>query len=264
MTRKLTILGSGSSGGVPRIGNDWGKCDPANPRNRRRRCSALLTQAGPAGETRVLLDTSPDLREQMLSSGISDIDAVLYTHEHADHTHGIDDLRAFFLMKRKRVEIWADDATGRMLTTRFAYCFYSAPGSDYPPIINLNAMEAGTPVTVDGAGGTITAMSFQVHHGTIDALGFRVGDMAYTPDIDGVPDDSLRHLEGLDLWVVDALRRTPHPSHWCLPQTLDWIARLKPKRAVITNLHVDMDFATLVKELPAGVQPAYDGLDLVF
>ena len=264
MTRKLTILGSGSSGGVPRIGNDWGKCDPANPRNRRRRCSALLTQAGPAGETRVLLDTSPDLREQMLSSGIGDIDAVLYTHEHADHTHGIDDLRAFFLMKRKRVEIWADDATGRMLTTRFAYCFYSAPGSDYPPIINLNAMEAGAPVTVDGAGGTITAMPFQVHHGTIDALGFRVGDMAYTPDIDGVPDDSLRHLEGLDLWVVDALRRTPHPSHWCLPQTLDWIARLKPKRAVITNLHVDMDFATLVKELPAGVQPAYDGLDLVF
>lgn len=264
MTRKITILGSGSSGGVPRIGNDWGKCDPANPRNRRRRCSALLTQAGTAGETRVLLDTSPDLREQMLSSGISDIDAVLYTHEHADHTHGIDDLRAFFLMKRKRVEIWADDATGRMLTTRFAYCFYSAPGSDYPPIINLNAMEAGTPVTVDGAGGAITAMPFQVHHGTIDALGFRVGDMAYTPDIDGVPDVSLRHLEGLDLWVVDALRRTPHPSHWCLPQTLDWIARLKPKRAVITNLHVDMDFATLVKELPAGVQPAYDGLDLVF
>lgn len=264
MTRKITILGSGSSGGVPRIGNDWGKCDPANPRNRRRRCSALLTQTGPTGETRVLLDTSPDLREQMLSSGISDIDAVLYTHEHADHTHGIDDLRAFFLMKRKRVEIWADDATGRMLTTRFAYCFYSAPGSDYPPIINLNAMEAGTPVTVDGAGGAITAMPFQVHHGTIDALGFRVGDMAYTPDIDGVPDASMPHLEGLDLWVVDALRRTPHPSHWCLPQTLDWIARLKPKRAVITNLHVDMDFATLVKELPAGVQPAYDGLDLVF
>lgn len=264
MTRKITILGSGSSGGVPRIGNDWGKCDPGNPRNRRRRCSALLTQAGPTGETRVLLDTSPDLREQMLSSGISDIDAVLYTHEHADHTHGIDDLRAFFLMKRKRVEIWADDATGRMLTTRFAYCFYSAPGSDYPPIINLNAMEAGTPVTVDGAGGAITVMPFQVHHGTIDALGFRVGGMAYTPDIDGVPEASLPHLEGLDLWVVDALRRTPHPSHWSLPQTLDWIARLKPKRAVITNLHVDMDFATLVKELPAGVQPAYDGLDLVF
>ena len=264
MMRKITILGSGSSGGVPRVGNDWGQCDPTNPRNRRRRCSVLISQSSLRGETRVLVDTSPDLREQMLSSGTQDVDAVLFTHEHADHTHGIDDLRAFFLLKRKRVEIWADDATGRMLTTRFAYCFYTAPGSDYPPIVNLNALEAGRPVTIDGAGGTITAMPFQVQHGTIDALGFRVGDMAYTPDIDGVPDASLQHLENLDLWIVDALRRTPHPSHWSLPQTLEWIARIKPKRAVITNLHVDMDFATLVKELPAGIEPAYDGLELVF
>ena len=260
MTRRITLLGTGSSGGVPRIGNDWGKCDPANPKNRRRRCSALVSQGG----TRVLIDTSPDLREQMLGAGIADIDAVLYTHEHADHTHGIDDLRAFFLMKRKRVEVWADDATGRMLTTRFTYCFYTAPGSDYPPIINLNPMEAGKPVTIDGAGGSITATPFQVHHGTIDALGFRIGGMAYTPDIDGVPDASLPYLQNLDLWVVDALRRTPHPSHWSLPQTLDWIARIRPKRAVITNLHVDMDFDTLVKELPAGVEPAYDGLELAF
>lgn len=260
MTRRITLLGTGSSGGVPRIGNDWGKCDPANPKNRRRRCSALVSQGG----TRVLIDTSPDLREQMLGAGIADIDAVLYTHEHADHTHGIDDLRAFFLMKRKRVEVWADDATGRMLTTRFTYCFYTAPGSDYPPIINLNPMEAGKPVTIDGAGGSITATPFQVHHGTIDALGFRIGGMAYTPDIDGVPDASLPYLQNLDLWVVDALRRTPHPSHWSLPQTLDWIARVRPKRAVITNLHVDMDFDTLVKELPAGVEPAYDGLELAF
>ena len=264
MTRKFTILGSGSSGGVPRVGNDWGMCDPANPKNRRRRCSALVTQSGPTGETRVLIDTSPDLREQMLSSGTADIDAVLYTHEHADHTHGIDDLRAFFLLKRKRVEIWADDATGRMLSTRFAYCFYSAPGSDSPPIINLNAMEAGRPVTIEGAGGAISAMPFQVHHGTIDALGFRIDRMAYTPDIDGVPETSLQHLENLDLWVVDSLRRTPHPSHWSLPQTLEWIARMKPKRAILTNLHVDMDYATLVRELPAGIEPAYDGLELVF
>ena len=264
MTRKITILGSGSSGGVPRIGNDWGKCDPANPKNRRRRCSALVTQSSPQGETRLLIDTSPDLREQMLSSGISDIDGVLYTHEHADHTHGIDDLRAFFLLKRKRVEIWADDATSRMLTTRFAYCFYAAPGSDYPPILNLNAMEAGSPVTIDGAGGAITVLPFQVHHGTIDALGFRIGDMAYTPDIDGVPDSSLSHLENLDLWIVDALRRTPHPSHWNLSQTLEWIARMKPRRAVVTNLHVDLDFATLEAELPVGVTPAYDGLELPF
>ncbi len=264
MTRKIAILGSGSSGGVPRVGNDWGSCDPANPKNRRRRCSALVTQSGPQGETRLLIDTSPDLREQMLSSGISDIDAVLYTHEHADHTHGIDDLRAFFLMKRKRVEIWADDATGRMLTTRFAYCFYSAPGSDYPPILNLNAIEPGSPVTIDGAGGAITVLPFQVQHGTIDALGFRIGGMAYTPDIDGVPDASLGHLESLDLWIVDALRRNPHPSHWNLSQTLEWIGRMKPRRAIITNLHVDLDFATLEAELPVGVTPAYDGLELPF
>lgn len=264
MTSKITILGCGSSAGVPRIGNDWGKCDPANPKNRRRRCSALVTQSGLGGETRILFDTSPDLREQMLSSGVADIDAVLYTHEHADHTHGIDDLRAFFLMKRERVQVWADDATGRMLTTRFSYCFYAAPGSDYPPIIQLNAMEAGKAVTITGAGGGITVLPFHVHHGTIDALGFRIGAMAYTPDIDGVPAQSMAALENLDLWIVDALRRTPHPSHWSLPQTLEWIARMKPKRAIVTNLHVDLDFATLERELPPGVQPAYDGLELTF
>jgi phosphoribosyl 1,2-cyclic phosphate phosphodiesterase len=264
MSRTLTILGSGSSGGVPRIGNDWGKCDPANPKNRRRRCSVLVRQQSSAGETRVLIDTSPDLREQMLSAGVSDLDAVLYTHEHADHTHGIDDLRAFYLMKRAKLQVWADDATGRMLSTRFAYCFYTAPGSDYPPIIQLNAMEAGTPVCMSGAGGAITALPFRVHHGSIDALGFRIGNLAYTPDIDGVPEQSLPALEDLDVWIVDALRRTRHPSHWSLPETLDWIARLKPKRAIITNLHVDLDFATLLDELPASVEPAYDGLQIAF
>lgn len=264
MTTTITILGCGSSGGVPRIGNDWGKCDPLNPRNRRRRCSALITKSGAGGETRVLIDTSPDLREQMLSTEIKDIDGVLFTHEHADHTHGIDDLRAFFLMRRARVQVWADDATGRMLTTRFAYCFYAPPGSDYPPILNLNSIEAGKPIEIKGAGGIITALPFEVHHGTIDALGFRFGGMAYTPDIDGVPAHSLAALENLDLWIVDGLRRAPHPSHWSLPQTLEWIARLKPKRAVITNMHQDLDFDTLVRELPASVEPAYDGLELAF
>jgi phosphoribosyl 1,2-cyclic phosphate phosphodiesterase len=264
MTTTITILGCGSSGGVPRIGNDWGKCDPQNPRNRRRRCSALVTKTGPGGQTRILIDTSPDLREQMLSSGIKDIDAVLYTHEHADHTHGIDDLRAFFLFKRARVQVWADDATGRMLTTRFAYCFYAPPASDYPPILNLNPIEPGKLIEIKGAGGSISVLPFEVHHGTIDALGFRIGGMAYTPDIDGVPAGSLAALEDLDLWIVDGLRRAPHPSHWSLPQTLEWIARMNPKRAVITNMHQDLDFDTLVRELPASVEPAYDGLDLAF
>jgi phosphoribosyl 1,2-cyclic phosphate phosphodiesterase len=264
MSMTITILGCGSSGGVPRIGNDWGKCDPTNPKNRRRRCSALVTRSGEGGQTRILIDTSPDLREQMLSSEINDIDAVLYTHEHADHTHGIDDLRAFFLIKRARIPVWADDATGRMLTTRFAYCFYSPPGSDYPPIIHLNAMEPENPIVINGEGGSIPVLPFHVHHGTIDALGFRIGGMAYTPDIDGVPEKSLSTLENLDLWIVDGLRRARHPSHWSLPQTLEWIARLKPKRAVITNMHQDLDFDTLSRELPATVEPAYDGLELAF
>jgi phosphoribosyl 1,2-cyclic phosphate phosphodiesterase len=264
MSLKATVLGCGSSGGVPRIGGDWGQCDPANPKNRRRRCSMLLRKAGAGGETRVLIDTSPDLREQMLSAGVGSLDGVLFTHEHADHTHGIDDLRAFFLRQSRRIDIWADDATGRMLTTRFSYCFYAPPDSDYPPILNLHPIEPGKTVTVSGNGGEIAAVPFHVHHGTIDALGFRIGNMAYTPDIDGVPEQSLAALENLDLWIVDALRRRPHVSHWCLSQTLEWIARLKPRRAIITNLHVDLDYDTLVRELPLGVEPAFDGMELGF
>ena len=262
MNTVLTILGCGSSGGVPRIGNQWGQCDPANPKNRRRRCSVLVTKTGAAGQTRLLIDTSPDLRDQMLSNGIADIDAVLMTHEHADHTHGIDDLRAFYLLQRRRVAVWADEPTGHMLTTRFAYCFYTAPGSDYPPIIDLHRLNAGTPVTIGGAGGDIESLPFRVHHGNIDALGFRIGATAYTPDLNGVPAESLGALANLDLWIVDALRRNRHPSHWSLAETLHWIARLKPKRAIITNMHIDLDFDTLRRELPAGVEPAYDGLEL--
>lgn len=263
MTRTLTILGCGSSAGVPRIGNDWGQCDPANPKNRRRRCSVLVTQASDAGTTRVLIDTSPDLRDQMLAAGVRDIDAVLYTHEHADHTHGIDELRAFYLLKRQKVEVWADQPTGEMLMTRFAYCFYTAPGSDYPPIINLNRLLAGHPVIITGAGGDITALPFRVHHGNIDALGFRIGATAYTPDLNGIPDESLEALSGLDLWIVDALRRTRHPSHLSLPEALQWIARIKPRRAIITNMHIDLDYETVTAELPDGVTAAWDGLEVL-
>jgi phosphoribosyl 1,2-cyclic phosphate phosphodiesterase len=263
MTAKLTILGCGSSGGVPRVGNDWGQCDPANPKNHRRRCSVLVSQESPSGTTRVLIDTSPDMRDQMLSSGVTDIDAVLYTHEHADHTHGIDELRAFYLMKRQKVQVWADEPTGHMLTSRFAYCFYTAPGSDYPPILNLNRLVAGTAVAIDGKGGAITALPFKVHHGNIDALGFRIGATAYTPDLNGIPDESLSALAGLDLWIVDALRRTRHPSHLSLPETLDWIRRLAPKRAIITNMHVDLDYDVMRGELPDGVLPAHDGLEVL-
>ena len=262
MSMVLTILGCGSSGGVPRIGGDWGKCDPAEPKNRRRRCSVMIEKHGDGGTTRILIDTSPDLREQMLSAGVRHIDGVLYTHEHADHTHGIDELRAFFLRSGRRVPIWADEPTGQMLVSRFAYCFYASPGSDYPPILDLNRIVAGDTVAIGGAGGFIEALPFKVYHGTIDALGFRVGNCAYTPDLNGIPDSSLPALAGLDLWFVDALKRTPHPSHWSLPETLSWIGRIKPRRAIITNMHVDIDYATLRGELPPHIEPAFDGLDM--
>ena len=260
MSIRFTILGCGSSGGVPRVGGDWGSCDPDNPRNRRRRCSILIEKMTDAGTTRVLVDTSPDLRDQMLSAGVGEIDGVWYTHEHADHTHGIDELRGFFLRMRRKVPIWADAPTTAVLMSRFAYCFASPEGSDYPPILQHHAIVAGKPFGTSGAGGTITAIPFNMQHGNIKALGFRVGGVAYSPDVSGLDDEAIATLQGLDLWIVDALRRTPHSSHFSLPETLGWIERLRPRRAILTNMHIDMDYDTLCRELPSHVKPAYDGL----
>ena len=260
MSLKFTILGCGSSAGVPRIGGDWGSCDRTNPKNRRQRCSVLLEQTQAGGTTRVLIDTSPDMREQMLSANVPALDGVWYTHEHADHTHGIDELRAFYLLQRKRIPIWADAATASMLKTRFAYCFESPVGSDYPPIIQHHYIESSVTIATSGAGGSISGLPFIVNHGSIDALGFRMGNVAYTPDVNDIPASSMKALEGLDIWIVDALRRTPHPSHFSLPETLQWIERVKPKRAILTNMHIDLDYETLVKELPAHVRPAFDGM----
>jgi phosphoribosyl 1,2-cyclic phosphate phosphodiesterase len=262
MTVTLTILGCGSSGGVPRIGGDWGLCDPANSKNRRLRCSILLEKTEGAGTTRLLIDTSPDLREQMLSAGVGEIDGVCFSHEHADHTHGIDELRGFFLRQRRRVPIWADEPTMAMLKRRFSYCFETAVGSDYPPVVIANLIEPGRELAITGAGGTISTTPFLVNHGNIDSLGFRFGKMAYTPDLSGIPETSMPYLSDLDLWIVDALKRTPHPSHFCLKDTLRAIARFKPRRAILTNMHIDMDYDTLRAELPAGVEPAYDRLKL--
>ena len=260
MSLTLTILGCGSSGGVPRIANNWGQCDPNEPRNRRRRCSVLLERRAGDALTRVLVDTSPDIVAQLNEVGAGTLDGVWYTHEHADHTHGIDDLRQIAITMRRKVRIWADRATAEMLTTRFSYCFVTPSGSSYPPILDLHSIHAGQPVSTDGAAGDISALAFDVDHGDISALGFRIGAVAYTPDINGVPEPALRALSGLDVWIVDALRRTPHPSHFCLSETLEWIARIKPRRAIITNMHVDLDYATLRAELPDGVEPAYDGM----
>jgi phosphoribosyl 1,2-cyclic phosphate phosphodiesterase len=264
MSLQVTILGCGSSGGVPRVGGDWGVCDPANPKNRRRRCSLLLQQGQGDALTNVLIDTTPDMREQMLSANVKHLDAVWYTHEHADHTHGIDELRGYFLRQRKRIPVWADTTTAGMLMTRFAYCVVQAPGSDYPPILELHSIVAQHDVSTTGAGGTLTALPFYVQHGNIQALGFRIGNMAYTPDLNDIPEQSLAALTGLDVWIVDALRPKPHPSHFSLSETLGWIERLKPKHAVLTNMHVDLDYATLRAELPKNVEPAFDGMTLSF
>jgi phosphoribosyl 1,2-cyclic phosphate phosphodiesterase len=262
MSLSFTILGCGSSGGVPRIGGDWGTCDPKEPKNRRLRCSLLVESRSAKGVTRVLIDTSPDMREQMLQAQSDTIDAVWYTHEHADHTHGIDELRGYFLRQRQRMKVYADAQTLGMLTTRFAYCFVQPAGSDYPPILDPLEIRLGTELTTHGQGGSITGQPFALQHGNIDALGFRIGNVAYTPDLNAIPDNTLPLLEGLDLWIVDALRRSPHPSHFSLAETLIWIEKLKPKKAILTNMHNDMDYQTLLAELPQGVVPAFDGLKI--
>ncbi len=251
---KFTILGSGSSGGVPRIGGHWGACDPAEPKNRRSRCSMLIEQ----GETRALIDTSPDLREQVLKTGIDWVDGVFYTHAHADQAHGIDDLRVFALNRMKRVQVYGDAETLDTLTARFDYCFEGKAG--YPPIL-LAETVTDQPVTIAGeGGGEITATPFPVDHGTCMALGWRVGGLAYIPDVLNLTDEAMAALQGLDVFVIDALRYKPHPTHAHLEKTLGWISELKPKHAVLTNLHVDLDYQTLKAELPQGVEPAFDGM----
>ncbi len=261
---EFTILGCGSSGGVPRVGGDWGRCNPANPRNRRRRCSLLVRRIAPHGVTTVLIDTGADMREQLLSADVPDVDAVLYTHAHADHVHGIDDLRALALVRRRRIDVYMDEPTSLRLHAAFGYCFATPPGSGYPPILTEHRIRPGHPITVSGPGGDIAVMPFLQHHGEIDSLGFRIGGVAYSSDVFGLPDESLPHLAGLDLWIVDALRDTPHVSHFSVADALAWIKRLRPHHAVLTDLHVDLDYDELAARLPAGVEPAYDGLSFSF
>lgn len=254
---RATILGCGSSGGVPRLGGLWGDCDPAEPKNRRRRCSMLVERVSESGTTRVLIDTSPDMRDQLLDAGVGELDAVIYTHAHADHTHGVDDLRMIVFNMRQRLPVWADEATQADLMMRFGYAFIQPEGSAYPPILDMNMIESD--ITIEGAGGALTFEPITVNHGRIDALAFRVGGLCYLPDVAHIPEEAWPAFEGLDIWVLDALRREPHPTHSHLAQSLEWIARVKPRQAVLTNMHIDMDYATLCAELPEGVSPAWDG-----
>lgn len=264
MSLTFTILGCSSSMGVPRVALGWGACDPNNPKNRRRRCSLLIERAqGPGKVTRALVDCSPDLRMQLLDAEVDWLDGVLITHEHADHTHGIDDLRPLFVHKRRRVDIYVDEATSRAMHARFGYCFMTPPGSEYPPILTEKRLVPGKPVTIEGQGGAIAATPILQNHGDIPSLGFRIGKVAYSADIKDLPPDSLPLMAGLDVWIVDALRKPPHPSHFNLDEALNWIGRIKPKRAILTNLHTDMDYADLCRTLPPNVTPAFDGMSFV-
>lgn len=262
MSLTLTILGCGSSGGVPRIGNDWGDCDPNEPKNRRSRCALLVEKRVENGCTTVLVDAGPDIRNQLLSANIGHVDAVLFTHSHADHLHGIDDLRAFWVHSGKRVPVFMDEDTYERAKASFGYCFETPANSNYPPILDRHPIHAGQPVIVTGAGGAITFVPFEVEHGEINSLGFRVEGAAYIPDVSDIPDSSHKYLENLDILILDCLRRRPHPSHFCLEDSLSWTARIAPKKAVFTNLHNDLDYAILSSELPSGIEPAYDGMRL--
>jgi phosphoribosyl 1,2-cyclic phosphate phosphodiesterase len=257
---RLTILGCGSSPGVPRITGDWGACDPGEPRNRRTRAAALVERISARGTTRVVIDTGPDFRQQMLSVPPGRLDGVVYTHAHADHIHGIDDLRSYVLDQKHLVNVYADRATQLRLNEAFGYCFQTPPGSNYPPILRANLIEHGEPFAIEGEGGPITFEPLPQHHGDAITLGMRIGSFAYCPDVSGFPDATVEQLRDLDLLVIDALQYRTHPSHFSLGQALEWIERLVPTRAVLTHMHVPLDYRTVLAETPAHVEPAYDGL----
>ena len=255
---EVVILGCGSSGGVPRGDGDWGACDPAEPKNRRTRCSMLARRRGPDGETNVLIDTSPDLRTQALAAGLKSVDAVLYTHDHADQTHGIDDLRVFAMRARRRIPAWMDAATRAALYDRFRYIFESVEG--YPAILEAQDVPPhGEVWSVDGPAGAIPVVTFDQAHGPIRSVGYRLGPVAYSSDVSELDEAALDAVSGSRLWIVDALRFTPHPTHAHLERTLDWIAASGVPQAVLTNLHLDMDYRQLAAIVPDHVEVAFDG-----
>jgi len=250
---RVTILGCGTSGGVPRPGGkggkgEWGAADPADPRNRRRRCSILVQ----GQDKTILVDTSPDLRAQLLDAEVERVDAVIWTHEHADQMHGIDDLRPFAL-RQGPIESWADRRTHDILMRRFGYCF-EAEHNFFNPIYRLSVIEgpfkaAGCPV-----------VPFVQDHGTTCSLGLRFGPVAYANDVVRLTEEALKIMAGVEVLIVDAMRFRPHPTHAHLDLALDWIERVGPKRAFLTNLHVDMDYAEVDRITPPNVQPCHDGL----
>lgn len=260
-TLRLTILGCGSSPGTPRITGDWGACDPANPKNRRTRAAAMVERISASGATtRVVIDTGPDFRTQMLAASVSHIDAVVYTHPHADHIHGIDDLRGYVLERGSLIDIYADQFTLERLTQAFGYCIETPPGSSYPPIVRPHIIAHDKPFVITGEGGPLSFLPLPQIHGDIVSLGFRVGPIAYCSDVSDFPETTARLMMELELLVVDALQHRSHVSHLSLSEALGWIDRLKPSQAVLTHMHVPLDYVAVMDATPAHVEPAYDGM----
>jgi len=245
------MLGCGGSGGVPLIGPNWGRCDPADPRNRRRRGSVLVE----AGGTVILIDTSPDLREQLLAAEVSRIDAVLMTHAHADHLHGIDDLRTVNRLMGCAIPLYADTASMGEIRRRFGYVLEPAPDAGYYRPV-LEPHEIVGPFAIAG----IPVLPFVQDHGFSTTLGFRIGAFGYSTDVTELDDAAFTALAGIDLWIVDCLRYEPHPTHSHLAKTLSWIARLRPRRTVLTHMDQNLDYRALARQLPPGVEPGQDGL----
>ena len=260
MSLRVTILGCGSSGGVPRVGpSGWGACDPTEPKNRRRRCALLVERIGPNGRTVILIDAGPDLRNQLLDAGVTHLDAILMTHAHADHVHGIDDVRPLVISMRRRIPMYMDAPTTREVRAKFGYVLETPPGSQYPPLVDARTMVPGEPLSIDGPGGRIQALPIRFEHGDIDALGFRFGDILYSPDLSAVPRETEPHVHDLALWIIDALRYTSHPSHITVARALELVKDFGSRHAVLTNLHTDLDYVALGTKLPPNVSVAYDG-----
>jgi phosphoribosyl 1,2-cyclic phosphate phosphodiesterase len=249
---KVTLLGCGASWGVPAIGPDWGRCDPGDPRNRRRRGSLLIESRDKA----LLIDTAPDLRQQLLDAGVSRLDAVLLTHAHADHLHGIDDLRMVSQLAGHAIPFHAAPQALAEAERRFGYAFKPVtPGRPvYRPALAPHRIEG--PFTAAG----MTVMPFEQSHGYSTTLGFRVGPVGYSTDVVELDDNAFAALAGVELWIVDCLRREPHPTHSNLATTLAWIERVRPRRAVLTHMDQSLDYRELAAELPPGVEPGCDGL----
>lgn len=274
MKLRAIVLGCGSSGGVPRIGGpdgrgDWGSCDPKEPRNRRSRCSIVIQRADEGGSfegrlTTLLIDCAPELRLQLTANGVHSVDAVVITHDHADQTHGIDDLRVVALQRMERVPVYFSKVTSPALPKRFDYCFERLPGSAYPSVLERHDLPPdGETMMIDGPTGPIPVTPFLQKHGRVPSHGFRCGPIAYSSDLDDLEEESWPVVEGAPVWIIDALQYKPHGSHLHLDKALEFLVRAGSDRGILTNLHVTMDYAEVAARTPPHVEPAYDGMEVI-